>query len=189
MTCHEDLHQGVFDRPSLPAEVDGRTDCARCHEETSFRSFPGGFEHGFWTGFDLVDEHDAADCSACHEPVRGAAPGERTWSPAAGSSCADCHVDPHAGQFTPPSSKGGSNDCARCHSPGRENFLAFQHDRDSAFRLGPQHRDLDCGACHKPYPGADGFDVVRYRPLGKECVECHGVDEDVLMRRKRRRSG
>jgi len=184
-TCHEDVHQGGFDRPGLPAEVEGRTDCARCHEETSFRSLPRGFEHGRWTGFALVEEHESADCSACHAPAHGAVVGERTWTAAAGSGCLDCHVDPHAGQFAEKT----SNDCARCHASDRKGFLSFEHDRDSRFKLGAQHRDVACDACHKPYSGADGFDVVRYRPLGRECIDCHGVDEDVLMRRKRRRSG
>jgi hypothetical protein len=76
-----------------------------------------------------------------------------------------------------------------CHASDRKHFLAFEHDRDSRFKLGAQHRAVACEACHKAYPGADGFDVVRYRPLGRECIDCHGVDEDVLMRRKRRRSG
>jgi len=185
VTCHDDVHEGAFDRPGLPAEVAGKTDCARCHEETSFRSLPRGFEHGRWTGFALAAEHEAADCSACHEPVRGAKPGERTWGKAAGSACSDCHVDPHAGQFA----ERTANDCARCHAAEQKRFLSFEHDRDSKFRLGPQHRDLSCDACHKPYPGKDGFDVVRYKPLGRECIDCHGVNEDVLMRRKRRRSG
>jgi len=185
VTCHEDIHEGIFDRPDLPAQVDGRTDCARCHEETSFRSLPEGFDHGLWTGFALIEDHAEASCSGCHEPTYGRAALERTWRPAAGAGCADCHIDPHAGQFAAQ----GWTDCSRCHAAERQAYLAFEHDRDSRFRLGEQHRALDCDACHKVYPGTGGFDVVRYRPLGTECVDCHGMNEDVLMRRKRRGGG
>ena len=186
-TCHRDPHQGAFDRAPLPAVVDERTDCARCHVETSFRAFPDGFEHGTWTGFELVEEHAAAACSACHAPRAAPDAGGRTWERAAGSRCSDCHIDPHAGQFDRPNAaKSATTDCAHCHESGAESYLAFDHERDSRFRLGDQHRSLDCAACHKPYADEDGFGVVRYRPLGIECVDCHGVQEDVLMRRKRR---
>jgi hypothetical protein len=181
-TCHADVHKGIFDRNGLPAEISGKTDCARCHEETSFRSFPRGFDHGLWTGFALVGEHEKAACSACHEPARAADNGGRTWAAAAGAACADCHIDPHAGQFAVQ----GSTDCAHCHAAGRKQFLAFNHDRDSKFKLGEQHRALACEACHKPYATAEGLDIVRFRPLGTQCVDCHGMNEEVLTRRKRR---
>ena len=124
-------------------------------------------------------------CSACHEPLTEPDDVGRTWSRSLGAGCADCHVDPHAGQF----SRNGASDCARCHAPEFERFLSFDHERDSRFSLGEQHRGLECSACHKPYAGEDGLDVTRYRPLGTQCVDCHGVHEDVLMRRKRRTKG
>jgi len=182
VTCHEDVHEGVFDRSGLPAEVAGNTDCARCHDETSFRSFPHGFDHGLWTGFALIEDHAQVDCSACHEPRRASENEGRTWAPAAGAACVDCHIDPHAAQFAVK----GSTDCAHCHTSARKNYLAFNHDRDSRFKLGDQHRDLACEACHKPYATPEGRDVVRYRPLGTQCIDCHGMNEDVLMPRKRR---
>ncbi len=181
VTCHADVHRGLFDGAKLPAEVDGRTDCARCHDETSFRSFSRAFDHGQWTGFDLVGAHQAA-CSACHEPLRKPDAAGRTWQKALGAACADCHVDPHAGQFDGV----GATKCAKCHTDTQPSFLSFNHDRDSRFPLREQHDGLDCSACHKASTSTDGLEVVRYRPLGRECVDCHGVQESVLMHRKRR---
>ena len=177
-TCHADPHEGRFDAPGLPTTVEGRSGCARCHAETSFRAVSADFVHGRWTGFELSGAHGRADCSACHEPVFAAAPGARTWSPAQGTRCADCHADPHRGQFGP----AASLDCARCHQ-GAEHFrqLCFDHERDSRFPLGEQHRGVACASCHKPMPTATG-DVVRYRPLGTACADCHGKNEDPLRR-------
>lgn len=183
VTCHQDPHQGLFDAPDLPASVEGRSDCARCHDETSFRAFPHGFEHGRWTGFQLVGAHGAVECAACHEPLRAPDDSGRTWQAALGSKCSDCHYDPHAGQFD----ARGPDRCAQCHTDRTESFLSFNHDRDSRFPLREQHADLACVACHKTWTSPEGDEVVRYRPIGTECVDCHGVQEDVLMKRKRRR--
>ena len=99
VTCHADPHQGRFDTPGSPGEVEGRTDCARCHDESSFRAFPRGFDHGRWTGFQLIGAHGEVACSACHEPLHAPDSVGRTWQAALGSACSDCHFDPHAGQF------------------------------------------------------------------------------------------
>lgn len=183
VTCHKDPHQGLFDGEKLPKEVDGRSDCARCHVESSFRSFPNGFDHGRWTGFQLVGAH-SLECSACHEPLRVPDAVGRTWQAALGQECSDCHVNPHAGQFD----TRGEHRCAQCHTDATETFLSFNHDRDSRFPLREQHADLACSACHKSSTSPEGDEVVRYRPLGIECVDCHGVHEDVLMHRRRRRN-
>jgi len=182
VTCHSDPHEGRFDAEHLPQFVEERAGCARCHEETSFRSFPHGFDHGTWTGFALVAEHAAADCSACHAQLRQPDAIGRTWGPANGASCGDCHSDPHAGQFE----VDGSTDCERCHTSDSPNFSSFDHDRDSRFRLGEQHERLDCAACHLSQALPSGAEAIRYRPMGTECVDCHGVQEDVLIRRRRK---
>jgi hypothetical protein len=182
VTCHADPHGGQFDAADMPAEIEGRTDCARCHDETSFRSFPHGFEHKQWTGFDLVGAHKT-ECSACHQPLREPDAVGRTWKRAPGAGCAACHIDPHDEQFTGE----GAKTCEQCHTDSQPSFLSFNHNRDSRFKLGEQHEDLACDQCHKPRADAQGFEVVQYRPLGTECVDCHGMHEDALIHRKRRR--
>ncbi len=182
VTCHEDPHEARFDVRGLPREIDGRRDCARCHVATSFRSLRADFDHGRWTGFVLRDEHARAACSACHAPLRAPDEHGRTWQAAAGPECIDCHVEPHAGQFR----VDDETDCARCHEAAAKNFLAFNHDRDARFALGLAHAEVECAACHDAWKGTNGAEVVRYRPLPRECTECHGAQADVLLRRKRR---
>ena len=184
VTCHADPHGGRFDESQgNPAEVEGLRDCARCHDESSFRDLPRGFDHGYWTGFALSGAHGEAQCSACHAPLPGTSTLGRTSAEAAGASCSDCHEDPHAGQFADAS---GTSDCARCHDSEPEDFLVFDHERDARFALGEAHRALACASCHKTVENA-GASFVRYRPLGKECVDCHGSNAEVLLRRQPRK--
>ncbi len=184
VTCHADPHAGRFDEAfGYPAEVEGFRDCARCHDESSFRSLPRGFEHDYWTGFALSGAHGAASCAACHEPLAGPDRLGRTAAEAAGASCADCHEDPHGGQFD---ERDRASDCARCHASEPEDFLVFDHERDARFALGEAHRALECASCHMTIEG-QGLAFVRYRPLGRECVDCHGSNAEVLLRRQPRK--
>ena len=180
--CHVDPHRGSFDVGKRPAVFEGRTGCARCHDETSFRALPYGFHHVRWTGFALRAAHQKLACSQCHAPMRPADELGRTWSPAPGTGCADCHADPHAGQFRVE----GVTDCSRCHDDGASSFseLTFDHDTDSRFALHEAHADLDCSACHFPVDVGDA-QIVRFRPLSRECVDCHGEHEDVMLRRQK----
>jgi hypothetical protein len=183
VTCHEDPHGGLFDRKPALAQIAGREDCARCHDSSSFRALVEPFDHGRWTGFALVEDHAAAACTDCHAPLRRPDELGRTIDRANGPSCADCHIDPHAGQFR----VDAVTDCARCHTSGAPDYLAFDHERDARFALGDAHADVACASCHDTTTAADGRDVVRYRPLPITCIECHGVHEDVLLRKKPRR--
>lgn len=178
-TCHQDPHQGAFDELGMPHVVKGKTGCARCHAESSFRTFPGGFDHQRWTGFPLRGAHEKASCTACHAKLIPPDEHGRTWQAAVGKECQDCHEDPHAGQFT----VRGQVNCARCHRSDDFHDLAFQHDLHSRFQLGEPHKSLPCASCHKPTQ-VDGREVVRYRPIAHECVDCHGAQDDPLRRGK-----
>jgi hypothetical protein len=173
ITCHEDPHRGGFDKKGLPAHVDGKTGCARCHVETSFRVFPDGFDHGKWTGWVLDGAHEKASCAACHPPMRRPDSFGRTWGRAKGTKCAECHADVHAGQFA----VDGRNDCMRCHrSATAWKDLSFRHNFDARFALGKAHASVACSACHKKVVVGD-VEVVRYRPVPRECADCHTPDE------------
>jgi hypothetical protein len=164
-TCHADAHQGAFDGPDRPAEVAGREGCARCHTTSDFADQREPFDHALWTGHRLEGAHAELDCSACHAPDAGGA-----LTPAPGTDCVACHADPHVGQFL----RAGRTDCARCHTEttwSRE--LTFDHDTDARFALDESHVNLECAACHVPWPLANGTEAVRYKPLGTVCVDCH----------------
>jgi len=166
-TCHVDPHAGRFDAHA-PAQVDTRSGCNRCHGEVSFRAL-SAFDHA-WTGHPLVGAHAALACDACHAPSAQRAPGG-VLGPVHGRRCADCHDDPHGGQFTVE----GAVDCARCHAAERPfNALAFDHTQ-TRFPLDPTHAALACDACHRAATTRDGRVLVRYRPLGTQCADCHGT--------------
>ncbi|MEM8882746.1 MAG: cytochrome c3 family protein [Planctomycetota bacterium] len=179
-TCHADPHRGEFDTKEHPREVKGKTGCARCHTTTSFRDFPEGFDHAKWTGFRLDGAHRQASCSSCHTPMREADARGRSWGRAAGNRCADCHDDPHAGQFQ---RRRGKVNCEKCHDSATSwGAIRFRHNLDSRFRLDESHRKLDCSACHKP-ERIGKQTVIRYRPLGRKCADCHSTRKNPLRRR------
>jgi len=168
--CHDDVHDGRFDAASLPKSVDGRTSCARCHVTTAFTNVQWGpSEHERWADYALTGKHATADCRGCHS--RRKTPGGpvlRFVKPP--KQCAQCHTQPHMGQFA---DENGVTDCMNCHQ-STESFskLVFDHQRDSRFALDEHHRELDCQSCHRPYKTSTG-EVIRYKPLGTECRDCH----------------
>jgi hypothetical protein len=155
--------------PSLAAACGAvRTRIARC----VIRALTQPFDHGLRTGFALDGAHCVASCEACHAPLRQADASGRRSARARGEDCSSCHSDPHAGQFA----DRGATDCARCHTALGDfgSGLRFDHQKDSRFPLDEAHRRLDCSACHLPQTLSGGASVVRYRPLGTSCKDCHG---------------
>jgi mono/diheme cytochrome c family protein len=76
----------------------------------------------------------------------------------------------HAGQFA----RQNVTDCARCHSDkGKFTETSFDHQRDSVFKLDADHMKLACAACHRPTQVAANLTIIRYRPLGTRCEDCH----------------
>jgi len=157
-TCHTDPHRGAFDG----------TSCSQCHTTETFGELATGpFDHAQWADYPLADFHAVLDCTECHVPT-GAESGYRALGPAAGTACSDCHADPHVGQFA----DNRRTDCARCHLDA--GGLSFDHQRDSRYALDETHAELDCSACHMPWPIPGGLEAIRYKPLGIECADCHG---------------
>ncbi len=179
VACHDDPHEGRFDRDAANAVVDGRSGCERCHDSISFRALPNGFDHERFAGYPLGGAHQKLDCSACHAPLDTPTENGRTWGKPRGRECSDCHADPHQRQFE----RLGATDCARCHkSATRFATLSFRHNLDSNFPLGEAHKNVACSGCHK-VEDIDGVQAVRYKPLPTECSACHG--DDAASRRRR----
>ena len=183
VTCHDDPHEGLFDRATVPAEVGGRKSCQRCHDSASFRVVNNGFDHGVFADWPLNGAHSRIDCASCHPPLRVAAKNGRTWAEARGRDCSACHREPHQRQFE----RNGRTECARCHK-NASSFatLSFRHNLDSVFPLGQQHEKVPCASCHKPEP-IEGVTAVRYKPLPTECVSCHGAENGGTPGRRRSR--
>lgn len=189
--CHEDVHKGAFDGPGKPAVIGGKSDCARCHTTERFAKIVWtGADHATWTGESLLGKHATASCNDCHRRDK---PRGRTLAPfrPAPKECVACHEDVHAGQFAPDAgavgAKNPSTDCARCHASfDAFTTVTFDHQKDSRFPLDDDHGKLACAACHKPVDVA-GRAVVRYKPLGVQCADCH--DPRVIRPRPRASGG
>lgn len=166
--CHADVHRGAFDRGHVPAPVGGQADCGRCHSPHGFGVRPNRFEH-VWTGFPLVGAHARLPCAACHPRTAVADAEGRHFGRARGRACADCHADPHLGQFA---GGDGAVDCSRCHQNSSFAETVFDHQRHSRYPLDDTHREVACAKCHPTVATANG-PVVRYRPLGTGCGDCH----------------
>ncbi len=179
--CHTDVHNGSFDAPGRPKVVDGKEGCVRCHTTGRFGEVAwNGAAHGLWTGYELKGAHAGAACTDCH--ARNARPDERGRTLAvAPKDCASCHTDAHAGQFR----RKGVTDCARCHTEVKTfKETVFDHNRDSSFKLDETHIGVDCASCHKTYQDSTGARLVRYRPLGTQCQDCHDAG---MLRAKERK--
>jgi hypothetical protein len=161
-SCHADIHRGTFQQPS--------GNCIDCHTQVAWTDGRETFEHLRWTGFALAGRHVEAGCQSCHNPLPPADRSGRRFGRAPGPACADCHQDPHVGQFT----VAGKTDCTRCHAAGSDfHELVFDHQRDSRFPLDATHKPVACAGCHFSWPLQGGGKAVRYKPLGLLCGDCH----------------
>ena len=146
--CHEDPERG-HTRFTLSIGV---SSCVACH--TADDPHEGRYE--------------AIACETCH--VTDAFDVVEYPHPQAdldGRACASCHDpdDPHEGQFE-------GRDCASCHVTGAFAISSFDHST-TRFPLDGAHDDASCAACHAQET-VGGRSFFRYRPLGTECVDCHG---------------
>lgn len=167
--CHPDPHDGYFDKKGLPVAVGARTDCARCHNENAFADIRNDFDHGRWTGWPQTGAHALLACTKCHARMQKPDKNGSRFGKALGKECSACHGDVHQGQFL----RAGVVDCGRCHDTTRFQDLKFDHQRDSRYPLDETHAAVACSKCHLAVKTPAG-DVVRYRPLGRRCVDCHG---------------
>jgi hypothetical protein len=158
-TCHDDAHGQVFAaRPDSGA-------CTACHREAGW--VPTTFDavrHDRETTFPLEGAHVAVPCQSCHEKQGGAPPTFRLGK----VTCGSCHADssPHGDQFE-------TRSCDTCHTESSFTIEHFDHAK-TRFPLEGAHRSAPCAACHVPEQTRNGRRMVRYRPLGTECSDCHG---------------
>ena len=131
ITCHVDHHQGRLG-----------PDCAKCHSTTDWKAARidrQNFDHSR-TRFPLTGEHRNVPCASCHT----AGPdGQPRYAGIAFANCADCHKDPHKGEF-----KQGCDSCHNTSSWKKSNFVStFDHSKTNFPLLG-KHLDVPCLTCH-----------------------------------------
>jgi hypothetical protein len=147
MDCHKDAHDGQF------ASRPDRGECAPCHNEQGFKPSTYGVPEHQSARFRLEGAHARVECAKCH-PVTASKADFRPKFEA----CADCHKDPHKGQFT-----AGCNECHSVEAFRPSTFTATRH-QSSAFPLREAHLAAACADCHM-----EGR--YRFEPSG--CDSCH----------------
>ncbi len=165
-SCHGDPHKG-----SQKSIAGGGANCDGCHNVESWSLV--AFDHNR-TKFPLLGKHTQTACRECHTAKSA------KFDPAAmkfaltNFTCVACHIDTHRGQFASVSDK-SSTDCGRCHFSTRWSELKFDHNRDSAYKLESAHTRVPCRGCHKQ-ESIDSILVVRYKPIGTDCRNCHDTE-------------
>jgi hypothetical protein len=166
--CHRDPHRGEA------AVVSAAAGCETCHRVEAWREV--GFDHAT-TRYPLTGQHARVACARCHARAEGAAAPAPIAFKGSSTACAECHRDPHAGQFA---AAAGRTDCERCHATDSLRASRFRHDRDARYPLDGAHARLACAACHRADARA-GEQVVRYKPLPVACAGCHGAGKTAAM--------
>ncbi len=145
--CHEDVHKGRLG-----------SDCASCHDQTSFRPLEQIAKHD-QTRFPLVGIHAATACFACHP---GAQVGQFAPTDA---ECVSCHAKDLAKATNPDHVANGWVDrCDECHIPTTWNGAGFNH---AIWPLTGQHATTTCNKCH-----VGGV----FKGTPTNCVACHQAD-------------
>ena len=159
--CHQNPHKDQF-----KGEV-----CKSCHITKSWKSVDK-FDHNKDSEYKLTGKHLKTKCSACH-PKRKTKSGKilpAIFKPIEFNACnsADCHGDPHKGQFK-------DDLCSKCHvTGGWDKIDKFDHDRDSEYKLTGKHAEAKCADCHIQKKN----EARLYKPIDPICYECH-QDKDV----------
>lgn len=179
--CHADVHAGAFHIAGLPAQVDGRIGCDRCHTVEAFDALHGLFDHGKWTGYVLDGAHAQTECAACHG--EGVAPRQlgliADHFPGDTDRCVTCHADPHDALFARrelPRAVEGKQGCARCHETRSFQAAAlggFDHGYWTGYVLEGAHAKAACSACHQELPKKDALGRSFARAPGRDCQSCH----------------
>ena len=164
--CHADPHRGQFTANSRTPS------CTSCHTESGWKEGKASsFDHAT-TRFPLRGKHASLSCNRCHGK-------QETFAGTAGrvdvrrfERCADCHRDPHRGQFARRTDGGA---CESCHTESGFKpsvFSTQQHDK-TRFPLKGAHEAIPCVSCHRPEGRGDTTSVVFVRPGEIRCADCH----------------
>ena len=149
VACHQSAERGPT---RFQLALDGRS-CADCHA--------GDDPH--------QERYEGLACETCHGTDAFVEVSfDHAELTADRGGCAGCHGpdDPHGGQFE-------ARDCSSCHGTDGYAIPSFDHAA-TRFPLDGAHDGTPCASCHaRDTSGAN--EPVRYRPLGTECADCHGV--------------
>lgn len=161
--CHFDEHRGQQ-----------KEDCGYCHGEKDWKPAPG-FDHDN-ANYALKGKHKKVKCEKCHPSQKDEvkhgfpAPKSETFLKLNNleyATCTDCHKDPHENRFGPR--------CSSCHTVDGWNIIRnASEEREfhekTRYPLKGAHLDVECRACHGPYPGQRAkFKNMKF----EDCTDCH----------------
>ncbi len=146
LSCHrkDDKHEG---------QLGAR--CDSCHGERSWKDTR--FDHAR-ARFALTGAHVRVECGSCHKTPR--------YRDAA-RDCLGCHAkdDKHKARF--------GERCESCHNSRAWTLWAFDHQRQTEYRLEAGHAKVACESCHMN-PAPKGKPAA---PLDRQCLSCHRRDD------------
>ncbi len=127
--------------------------CDHCHTVEGWKTVK--YDHDKETKFMLKGHHVQVPCNSCHV--------DNVFKTKIGMQCIDCHKvdDVHKG-------KNGVK-CTSCHSDTDWKKIAFDHNRDTHFKISGRHTKAVCEACHK----ATSVDMK----IDATCISCHQADD------------
>lgn len=166
--------------------------CSKCHNQ--YRFTPSEFtvnEHKK-TDFPLDGSHQVVSCNQCHKVYdENGKINKNTWKPVKkgkkskitltfkmkDKNCADCHDNPHIGQFEEYNIEGTNQvNCEKCHTTESFHKTNFDHNRDTNFKLINSHEDVSCERCHE-YKKDKNHEFGGYflytQNKNKDCSYCH----------------
>lgn len=193
--CHKNIHENEFKTKF------NITNCSECHNTSKFSELKN-FDHN-QTQYKLTESHVKVQCSECHKPTdvirvlispntnkRINPNGKNTLMPLMSfphlkdRECNTCHADYHKDQL--------SLKCDNCHTNTKWKDVKFDHNTQSVFKLLGLHAKKKCSECHKPIPGQVtsykpnlvSRPLIRFKPLGQMCIDCHKDEHKGLYGKK-----
>jgi hypothetical protein len=148
LNCHDDFHQGTFEK-----------DCAQCHDFDVWRP-ASGFDHDE-ADFGLKGAHREVDCIKCHKETTRNGKEFQEFTDLEFASCTNCHNDPHDSSF-------GTN-CTDCHGESDWHVLKSGIKLDhnlTDYPLEGMHVSVDCRKCHTSGSYTKSIDH-------NKCTSCH----------------
>lgn len=152
---------------AFAARTSGTTVCGACH--TAGARIDNGRCAGCHNGFTTRKAHNEARCSGCHVEHRGASTEDHSLH--ALSSCATCHPNQHAKEYTPGAPV--PRQLAAGQMPAKRLELAALHVAHARVTLGGKSIGIGCTACHARVAGSA---LAEARP-GFACFRCHSGGE------------
>lgn len=159
VACHEDPHRKQF-----------KAACVTCHTAAGWKRDTLKFDHNRDSKFPLTAKHATTECAKCHPASVQGDPLGRAAFVGLKTECADCHKDPHRGQF--------ERACTKCHPDSatwKVDPQLFDHTHQTRYPLLGKHAATDCAKCHKPQAPETTLGSAPFKGLDTTCEGCHKV--------------